>query len=228
MAEIDEYRQFIIYRCVIGSRAYGLETETSDTDRRGIYLPPAELQWSLDGVPEQIENEASQECYWELEKFLALALKANPHVLECFYTPVVEFATPLARELLAMRSAFLSKRIHGTFNGYAQAQFRKLSQRHRVGEPVKWKMVMHLIRLLLTGKVALEEGDIPVQVNEHRNLLLKIRLGEMSWEEIDPLRLRLHQELDRALAKTSLPEEPNFSAVNAFLVRARRSMVTNS
>ena len=30
----------VIYRCVIGSRAYGLETEESDVDYRGIYLPP--------------------------------------------------------------------------------------------------------------------------------------------------------------------------------------------
>ncbi len=30
----------VIYRCVTGSRAYGLETETSDTDLRGVYLAP--------------------------------------------------------------------------------------------------------------------------------------------------------------------------------------------
>jgi hypothetical protein len=32
---------YVIYRCVVGSRAYGLDSETSDTDRRGIYLTPA-------------------------------------------------------------------------------------------------------------------------------------------------------------------------------------------
>ena len=80
----------VIYRCVIGSRAYGLEDAESDTDRRGIYLPPAELHWSLYGVPEQLENEATQEAYWEIQKFLVLALKANPNVLECLYTPLVE------------------------------------------------------------------------------------------------------------------------------------------
>src|SRR5690606_34266710 len=60
----------VIYRCVIGSRAYGLHGEESDTDRRGINLPPAELEWSLYGVPEQLEREATQEAYWELRKFL--------------------------------------------------------------------------------------------------------------------------------------------------------------
>ncbi len=80
----------VIYRCVIGSRAYGLESPDSDIDRRGIYLPPADLHWSLYGVPEQLENDDTQEAYWEMQKFLVLALKANPNVLECLYTPLVE------------------------------------------------------------------------------------------------------------------------------------------
>jgi predicted nucleotidyltransferase len=76
------------------ARAYGLDSATSDTDRRGIYLPPARLHWSLAGVPEQIEDKDAEECYWELQKFLVLALKANPNVLECLYTPMVERTTP--------------------------------------------------------------------------------------------------------------------------------------
>jgi predicted nucleotidyltransferase len=39
-----DFEQFIIYRCVVGSRTYGLDNDASDTDRRGIYLAPAELQ----------------------------------------------------------------------------------------------------------------------------------------------------------------------------------------
>ena len=44
-SEADLY-QFVIYRCIVGSRAYGLEEDSSDIDRRGIYLPPADLEWS--------------------------------------------------------------------------------------------------------------------------------------------------------------------------------------
>ena len=51
----------IIYRCVVGSRAYGLDDDESDTDRRGIYLAPADLQWSLFGAPEQFEDNATGE-----------------------------------------------------------------------------------------------------------------------------------------------------------------------
>lgn len=55
--EQQEQFEYVIYRCVVGSRAYGLENEASDFDRRGIYLPTAERQWSLAGVPEQLELE---------------------------------------------------------------------------------------------------------------------------------------------------------------------------
>ena len=127
LAEYDLY-DFVIYRCVVGSQAFGLAGEDSDIDRRGIYLPPADLQWSLYGAPEQLENEATQECYWELRKFLILALKANPNILECLYTPMVETATPVAQELLAMREIFLSKLVYQTYNGYVMSQFKKLEQ----------------------------------------------------------------------------------------------------
>jgi len=222
--DVDLYGH-VIYRCVVGSRAYGLEEPGSDTDRRGIYLPPASLHWSLYGVPEQLENEERQETYWELEKFLTFALKANPNVLECLYTPLVEFATPLAEELLAMRAAFLSRLVYQTYNGYVLSQFKKLEADLRNQGALKWKHVMHLIRLLLAGVAVLREGALPVHVGEHREALLAIRRGEMPWAQVDAWRLRLHRELDAAYERSVLPERPDYERANAFLVRARRSAV---
>lgn len=223
-SEID-WRQFVIFRCIVGSRAYGLEHDASDVDRRGIYLPPAELQWALYGVPEQLENDATQEVFWELEKFLKLALKANPGILECLYSPLVETATEIARELLSMRTAFLSQLVYQTYNGYVLSQFKKIEQDIRTSGAVRWKHPMHLIRLLLSGITILREGYVPVRVDEHRDALLAIRRGEMQWPEIDAWRLSLHREFDEAFAATRLPERPDFSRANAFLVSARRSMV---
>ncbi|NET52910.1 MAG: nucleotidyltransferase domain-containing protein, partial [Merismopedia sp. SIO2A8] len=152
----------VIYRCVVGSRAYGLDHAQSDTDRRGIYLPPAHLHWSLYGIPEQLENKETEECYWELQKFIILALKANPNVLECLYTPLVETATPLAEELLAARSMFLSQLVYQTYNGYVLSQFKKMEQDLRNQGRIRWKHAMHLIRLLLSGITILKDGFVPV------------------------------------------------------------------
>lgn len=224
---LEEYALFdrVMYRCIIGSRAYGLDESQSDTDRRGIYLPPADLHWSLFGVPEQLESDATQECYWEIQKFLMLALKANPNVLECLYTPIVEFVSPPAEKLLAMRSAFLSRMIYQTFNGYVMSQFRKLEADLRNHGAIKWKHAMHLVRLQLSGVVALREGYLPVRVEAEREELLAIRRGEIPWDEINARRLGLHAEFDRALADTALPERPDYEAANAFLVEVRRSQV---
>ena len=119
----SELVERVILRRVAGSRAYGLERKGSDTDRRGAYLPPADLHWSLAGAPPQLQNEATQEVYWELQKFITLALRANPNVLECLYTPLVETATPLGEEPLALRGYFLSKLVHQTYTHYVATQF---------------------------------------------------------------------------------------------------------
>lgn len=216
---------YVIYRCVIGSRAYGLDDEASDTDRRGIYLPPADLHWSLVGVPPQLEDPITRDTYWELEKFLVLALKANPNVLECLATPLVEYAAPLAEELRAMQSAFVSRLIYQTYNGYVLSQFKKLEGDVRRAGTMRSKHAMHLIRLLLAGTAALRDGAIQVRVTEHREELLAIKRGAMPWGEVSVWRLELHHAFDAAFAATRLPARPDYARVNAFLLRARRSML---
>jgi hypothetical protein len=217
---------FVIYRCVVGSTAYGLSQEGSDVDRRGFYLPPADVEWSLSGVPEQLETD-NEEVYWEIEKFIRLALKANPNILECLYSPLVESCTPLARELIEMRHIFLSQYVHRTYNAYVLSQFKKLEQDLRRpsltdGGQVRWKHVMHLIRLLLSGVEVLKNGFVPLRVDEYRDRLLAIRRGDVPWDDVERWRFALHKELDEALSATSLPEHPDYQRANDFLIRARR------
>ena len=220
-----DLESFIIYRCVVGSRAYGLDNDESDTDRRGIYLAPADLQWSLFGGPEQFEDNAAQSCFWELQKFLTMALKANPNILECLYSPMVEKVTSLGKELLAVREHFLSQMIFQTFNGYAMSQFKKIEQDIRNQGEVRWKHAMHLLRLLLTGAATLRDGRVPVRVEAHRDRLLAVKRGELPWNDVDAWRKELHADFERALSETKLPERPDYEAANRFLIKARREMV---
>ena len=216
---------FVIYRCIVGSRAFGLDDADSDTDLRGIYLPPAEFHWSMFGVPEQIESKETEECYWELRKFLILALKANPNILECLFTPLVEYADELAEELLSIRKIFLSKLVYQTYNGYVMSQFKKLEQDLRSTGEIKWKHAMHLIRLLLQGIEILREKDLIVRVSENRAKLLSIKNAELDWREVNEWRVKLHKKFDESFAQTTLPERPDYERANEFLIKARRSTV---
>jgi hypothetical protein len=84
---------------------------------------------------------------------------------------------------------------------------------------------MHLIRLLIAGVTVLKEGYVPVRVEEHREKLLAIKRGEVSFEEVEQWRLSLHREFDQAFENTKLPERPDYESANALLIKARRSMV---
>jgi predicted nucleotidyltransferase len=222
---IDEnMRPFIIYRCVIGSRAYGLQTESSDTDLRGCYLPPARMTWSLAKPPEQLLDDESQECYWELEKFLRLALRSNPNALECLHSPLVEHATPVAEELLSLKDQFASRLAFNTYLGYADAQFRRLESKSKADGP-NWRHAMHLVRLLICGLSLIESGKVRVDVSEHRDLLLSIKNEDLSWGEVNDLRQIYSGRMEEALPGSPLPELPDDAAISDFLIRARRSMV---
>jgi len=212
----------VILKVVIGSRAYGLEQPGSDTDYRGVFLPTAEQHWSLYGVPQQIDDEPAQETYWELQKVCVLGLKANPNVLECLWSPRIEHVTPLGRELLALRDAFLSRLVFQTYSGYVASQFRKIEADVRQrGEP-KWKHVMHLLRLLQAGIGVLSTGEVPVDVGPARDRLLQVRRGEAPWQDVEAWRQQLHREFEAAAEATSLPERPDYERVDAFVRRARR------
>lgn len=222
----DSLFERVIFRCVIGSRAYGLEDDSSDIDYRGVYLPPADLHWSMHGIPEQLECHETQEVYWELQKFITLALKSNPNVLECLYSPVVAKVTPLAEELLSLRHCFISKLVYQTFNGYVMSQFKKMQADIRNQGQVKWKHVMHLIRLLISGTHTLTEGHLQVQVEEHRDQLLAIKRGELSWDDTEQWRKDLHKKFDSAYQTTKLPDRPDYHIANTFLVKARRAAMS--
>jgi len=84
---------------------------------------------------------------------------------------------------------------------------------------------MHLIRLLMSGVTVLKEGFVPVDVAEHRDLLLAIKRGEIEWGDVNKMRLDLHRRFDEAFNNTKLPERPDYERANAFLIKARRAMI---
>ncbi|MER5934601.1 nucleotidyltransferase domain-containing protein [Streptomyces sp. NPDC002054] len=212
-----------VYACVMGSRAFGLATEASDTDRRGVYLAPTPLFWSFEKPPTHVEGPLPEQFSWELERFLELALKANPNILECLHSPLVDRLTPVGEELLSLREAFLSRRAHISFTRYALAQRGKLEADVRIHGAPRWKHAMHLLRLLISCRDLLRTGRLTIDAGPHREALLAVRRGERSWQEVDAWMTRLTTETEAALTLTPLPETPDHARVADFLLRTRRS-----
>ncbi|MFJ9041395.1 DNA polymerase beta superfamily protein [Streptomyces sp. NPDC102406] len=220
---VELVRDHTVYACVMGSRAFGLATEGSDTDRRGVYLAPTPLYWRFEKPPTHVDGPAPEQFSWELERFCELALRANPNVLECLHSPLVEHVTPTGRELLDLRGAFLSRRAHDTFARYAAGQRRKLEADVRTHGAPRWKHAMHLLRLLMSCRDLLRTGELTIDVGERREALLAVKRGEVPWPEIDRRMNGLVAEADEAARHTPLPPEPDRARVEDFLVRTRRA-----
>lgn len=218
-----ELKKNIIYECVVGSKAFGLSDQSSDEDIRGIYLAPIDLLHSLWGAPEQIEDKIKDQVYWELEKYIRLALKANPNILETMWTPIVNYKTELAEQLIINREIFLSRHIFTTFGGYALSQFNKMKNEYLRTGNYRTKHALHLIRLLISGAEALRHGYIMIDVSQYRNDLLSIKAGNLSFEEIQQWRKELEIVFNEAFENTKLPDLPDVKKANELLIMARKT-----
>jgi uncharacterized protein len=127
----------LLFECVSGSRAYGTNVATSDTDLKGVFVLPQTQFYGL-GYVEQVSSPKHDEVYFELGRFAQLLLKNNPGVLEMLATPpdCVRFCHPLFEPFL--QHSFLSKLCKDSFAGFAFAQIKKargLNKKINVPEP---------------------------------------------------------------------------------------------
>jgi predicted nucleotidyltransferase len=122
----------VIFETVHGSRAYGLATEASDTDLRGVFVPPAIAFLGFVETPDQLEPSAERVLY-EIRKLFRLAAASNPTVIEVLYTDAADHVTVSAegRLLLDRRGEFLSRLAGESFGKYGLAQLRRIRTHRR-------------------------------------------------------------------------------------------------
>lgn len=126
----------IIFKCIVGSRAYGTNIETSDTDYKGVYMQNQNDLLGF-GYKEQIDH-GKDECYYEVRRFLQLLETANPTVLEMLFIPdhcIIE-SSPEFDLLKKHRTKFLTKKCLNSFGGYAVAQIKKAKG---MGKKMNWE-----------------------------------------------------------------------------------------
>ena len=127
-------RPCVVLESTVGSRAWGLADEGSDTDLRGVFAYPFTLTTGLVEPPEDLVSEDGSATYWNAKKAMMQALRADPNTLEMLFLPNARACDPIGEWLLAERDAFVSREIHGTFGRYALGQLRRLSQGMRLHE----------------------------------------------------------------------------------------------
>jgi predicted nucleotidyltransferase len=231
-----------ILRAVVGSTVHGLSNPgTDDRDEMGVCIEPPEYILGLrpfehwvyrtqaEGVPSG-PGDLDLTIYG-LRKYCRLAMKGSPTVLLLLFIDGehVMVRTPLGEELQALAPAFVSKRAGRAFLGYLDAQRRGLlGERHatRTRElstehGYDTKYAMHAVRIAYQGIELITEGRITLPVPEQaRAHLMAVRRGELPLERVVTDLREKTAELEDAVLQSSLRDEADRDAVDAFLLRA--------
>jgi len=225
------------YRGSVAHNTYDREVTSDDVDIMGIFIPPPECVFGIDNV-ETIDRQITERrkggeevvwdiVYYSLPKFMRLILKQNPNVLGFLWLKnehylKVEWG---GQKLILERERLLSKRCYDSYHGYAWGQFKRMSgsvtgklgaKRKELVEKFGYdvKNAAHLIRLLRQGIEVLKTGRIKVFRDEDRDLILSIKRGEWSFNEVIKEARRLFDELSEAHENSPLPEKVDVNYVN--------------
>lgn len=117
-------KNLILLEALAGSKAYGTDLPTSDTDIKGIFILPKEDFYGLEYIP-QVSDEKNDVVFYEIKRFVELLAKNNPSAIEIFHTAKedVFYKNPILD--LIKTEDILSKLCKDTFAGYALTQIKK-------------------------------------------------------------------------------------------------------
>ena len=128
-----------------GSKSYGTNNENSDTDWKGVLVPPRKFHmtslynfeqtsWKFGedtGRKSEIAGLAEKDeegTIFGLDKFIKLCVDSNPNVIELLYLDPSHYVqlTEEGKLLIDNRNLFLSQRALYSFSGYAISQLRRI------------------------------------------------------------------------------------------------------
>jgi len=124
----DFVQDQLIFMTLAGSHMYGMATPESDIDKRGVCVPPRNVVMGFARNFNQQEFEGEDTVVFSLVKFMDLAVKNNPNILELLFAPeeCIETMHPTWERLLERRDDFLSAKCYYSFTGYAHSQLKRL------------------------------------------------------------------------------------------------------
>jgi len=213
-----------LFKCLVGSRAHGLNDETSDYDYRGVFAVPTTRILGLGANPKTthwIEGDVD-DTSWEIGHFLHLATKCNPTILEAFCSPLKSTtkAGDMVRALFP--HVWNSRGVFDAFRGYSMNQRKKFLD-DKDGRA--WKFAVAYIRTLWQGTHLLYHGVLPINVQEvepvMHQMLRAIRNQEMTRGQVLDLATKLERDIATAYEENS-DKETNLEAVNEALLYIRR------
>jgi predicted nucleotidyltransferase len=236
----------IHYETMMGSIAYGVSSDSSDTDIYGFCIPPKDsifphLRGEILGFGTQInrfeqyqqhhiEDKNARVMYditiYSIVKYFQLCLENNPNLIDSLFTPArcVRHSTKIGNLVRENRTLFLHKGCWHKFRGYAWSQLHKMESQNRTGKRQEMieqygydvKFGYHVVRLLGEVEQILSTGDLDLE--RDREVLKAIRRGEWNLQKIKDWFSDREHGLQTLYENSTLPHSPDEAKIKNLLL----------
>lgn len=235
-----------ILRAEVGSRLYGTNlSEGGDRDELGVCIEDfsmatgfAEFEQFVyrsaeerDGKGARSESGDLDLTIYGLKKFLRLALKGNPTIVQLLFVPQAQWVKGDSNgaHLQDLAPFIISRACGGAFLGYLQQQRQRFTgerggshgavhsaDQERYGYDTKY--AMHMLRLGFQGVELLTTGKLTFPVPE-REFLLNVRSGKSNTQTILTETGQLEKAIKSLLDDSTLPRYPDGERVEQWMLK---------
>lgn len=211
-----------ILKVIVGSHAHGLANGKSDVDYRGVFVIPTSEILAIGSHRDEtrwIEGN-EDDTSWEIGKFLLMATKCNPTVLECFLSPI-QWDNDYGKELVELfPHVWNSQYVKDAFIGYGVNQRKKFFDNKDKRAP---KYATAYLRVLYNAYELLSRGVFSVNltgtpVYEHCK---RFKAGDCTPGEVINECFRWETKVLKAY-KANPDKKTNMEPVNEFLLKVRK------
>lgn len=220
------------YEVIMGSFAYGVSSDMSDTDVVGVYSPPLEQIFPhigghiygfgdaphMDNTYQKHHINVNDREYDialnSIVFFFEKAMGNNPNIIDTLFVPrrCIIHMDDVGTVMRDNRRMFLHKGIKHKLMGYAYSQLGKLDVKTPEEGSKRYEMVKkfgydvkfgyHVVRLVQQAEMVMTEGDLDLEKN--RELLKAVRRGEWTLDELKSWFDKRKDDLDTLYTKSEL------------------------
>lgn len=220
-----------LLKVIVGSQAHKLATPTSDFDYRGVFVVPTQeiLKIGGDNIKHTSWIEGNDDdTSWEIGKFLLIATKCNPTVLETFLAPRAPRITrdytirdewgPQIQALFP--HMWNSADVKNAFIGYGLNQRKKFFEDKDKRAP---KYACAYLRVLYNAWELLSKGTFSVDMSntEIYDSLKNFKSGNYTRGEVIDRTYYWETQVLSAY-KQNPDKKTNLEPVNEFLLKIRK------
>lgn len=215
-------KEKVILNVLVGSRAHGLHNKDSDYDYRGVYILPTKLHLGIFPLKDNciwIEGKEDNTA-WEIGKFLFLATKCNPTILEVFAAPIIKSTD----EGEALREQFPrvwnSKGVRDAFVGYGLNQRKKFLDK-KDSRPHKYATAY--LRTLIQAYYLLtfQKLIINMEDTEEFETLKRFKAGQYEMGEVMQKTYDWENKVREAYEHNP-DKQTDIDQLNVFLIKIRK------